>query len=329
MTTKEVKPIDEIVIIGDTYPVVRLPLGLYSIDKAFGFKGVDGLPLRSVVELYGPSHSGKTTFALDIAAKVNPEGEIWYADLEGTLDKEYAREVVHTAGFRGTLRITDYTEEKKGKIVMRSHEIQVQEAIEAMARPEVSAGILDSIGAFFTVVEAGKDLGERTMGQRAKTIADASRWLSAGLRVVEDPKLFVYINHTHPNIGGRGFITPGGETKTYIANTRVWIRVVDSDRPTATGNFLAEAKVQKLKHGGTHAERKGWIYFIPGYGVARGMTAVFDCYKYGLADLGNVVRLDGESHGRMRQLVDAEVNGEREVFEPFHAALKGLDNDKD
>ena len=165
------------------------------------------------------------------------------------------------------------------------------------------------------------------MGQRAKTIADASRWLAAGLRVVEDPKLMVYINHTHPNIGGRGFITPGGNTKTYLANTRVWIRVVDSDRPTATGNFLAEAKVQKLKHGGTHAERRGWIYFVPGYGVARGMTAVFDCNKFGLADLGAVVRLDGESHGRLRQLIAAELAGEHEVFEPFHAALKELDND--
>ncbi len=204
--------------------------------------------------------------------------------------------------------------------------VLLKDAIEAMVRPEVKAGILDSIGAFFTVVEAGKNLGERTMGQRAKTIADASRWLMAGLRVVEDPKLFIYINHTQPNIGGRGFVTPGGETKTYLANTRVWIRVVDSDRPTATGNFLAEAKVQKLKHGGTHAERKGWIYFIPGHGVARGVTAVFDCSKFGLADLGAVVRLDGESHGRMRQLVDAELNGEHEVFEPFHEALRGLDD---
>jgi RecA/RadA recombinase len=325
--TKEVKPLDEIVVIGDAYPVVRLPLGLYSIDKAFGFKGIDGLPLRSVVELYGPSHSGKTTFAIYVASRVDPEGEIWYADIEGTLDKEYAKEVARTAGFAGTLRIADYTETKKGKLVMRPHEVQLQDTIEAMARPEVAAGILDSAGGFFTIVEAGKDLGERTMGQRARTIADASRWLMAGLRVVEDPKLFIYINHTHPNIGGRGFVTPGGETKTYIANTRVWIRVVDSDRPTATGNFLAEAKVQKLKHGGTHSERKGWIYFIPGYGVARGMTAVFDCAKLGLADLGAVVRLNGESHGRMRQLVAAEEAGEHEVFEPFHNALKGLDDD--
>ena len=325
--TKEVKPLDDIIIIGDTYPVTRLPLGLYSIDRAFGFRGEIGLPLRSVVELYGPSHSGKTTFALDVATRVDPEGTVWYADLEGTLDKEYAREVARTAGFRGTLRITDYTEKKKGKLIMRSHEAQTQDVIEAMMDPDVKAGILDSIGAFFTVVEAGKNLGERTMGQRAKTIADASRWLAAGLRVVEDPKLMVYINHTHPNIGGRGFITPGGNTKTYLANTRVWIRVVDSDRPTATGNFLAEAKVQKLKHGGTHAERKGWIYFVPGYGVARGMTAVFDCSKFGLADLGAVVRLDGESHGRMRQLVAAELNGEHEVFEPFHKALKGLNDD--
>ena len=82
--SKEVKPLDEIVVIGDTYPVVRLPLGLYSIDKAFGFRGDVGLPLRSVVELYGPSHSGKTTFALDIASRVDPKGEIWQRVIEAT-----------------------------------------------------------------------------------------------------------------------------------------------------------------------------------------------------------------------------------------------------
>lgn len=321
----EVEILDDITIIGDTYPVVRLPLGLYSMDKAFSFRGVDGLPLRSVVELYGPTHSGKTTFALDVAARINPDATICYADLEGTLDKDYAREVARTAGFHGTIRITNYTEKKKGKVVMRTHEAQLQEAIEAILDDEVSAGILDSVGAFMSVVEAGKDLGERTMGQRAKTIADASRRLMAWLRIQEQPKLFFLINHTHPRIGGRGFLTPGGETKSYAANTRVWIRVVDSDRPTGTGNFLAELRVQKLKHGGTHAERKGWVYFIPGVGVARGVTAVFDCEKFKLADFGAVVRLDGESHGRMRQLVEAEMNGDHEVFEPFHAALRNLD----
>lgn len=323
----EVKPLDDIMVIGDGYPVARLPLGLYSFDKAFEFRGQIGMPLRSVVELYGPSHSGKTTLSLDIASRVNPEGTIWYADLEGTLDKAYAAEVARTAGFRGIIRIADYTTEKKGKVVMRPHEAQFQDVINAMMLPEVQAGILDSVGAFFTIVEAGKDLGERSMGQRAKTIADASRWLMAGLRVVEDPKLFIYINHTHPNIGGRGFITPGGETKTYISNTRIWIRVVDSDRPSGTGNFLAEARIQKLKQGGTHADRKGWIYFIPGYGVARGMTAIFDCNKFGLADLGAVVKLNGESYGRLGTLVEAEMNGEHEVFDAFHLALKGLNHD--
>lgn len=332
--TKETEPLDDIVVIGDAYPVVRLELGLYSLDKALSFRGKMGMPLRSVVELYGPSHSGKTTLSLDMASRINPEGTIWYADIEGTLDKEYAVDVARAAGFRGTLRITDYTIKKKGKLVMRPHEAQLQDAIRAMMDPEVSAGILDSVGGFFTIPEMGEhlggkqELGKRTMGQRAKTIADASRWLMAGLRIVEDPKLFIFINHTQPNIGGHGFVTPGGETKTYIANTRIWIRVVDSDRPLGTGNFLAEARIQKLKHGGTHANRKGLIYFIPGYGVARGMTAVFDCDKFGLVDLGTVVKLNGESHGRLRQLVDAEMNGEHKVFEPFHAALGGLDDDK-
>jgi hypothetical protein len=149
----------------------------------------------------------------------------------------------------------------------------------------VNAAIIDSLGSFVPIVERGKDLGERSVGQRAKTIADASRRVAAWLRIAEEPKLCFYINHVHAKIGGRhsGWITPGGVTKNYAANVRVWLQRIDSKVPEGRGNFLAEARIQKLKFGGTHAGRKGLIYFIPGFGVSKEMTDVFDCVEVGVA----------------------------------------------
>ena len=324
-------------VIGDVFPVVRAKTDLWSLDRALGFRGDFGLPLRSLLELYGAEHSGKSTLAWYLAAKLNTTGTIWIADLEGTLDADYIKMVVENAGFQGTVRVADYAETKKGSRAMRSHESQLQDAIDALLDEDVNAAVVDSIGMFWPIVDRSKDLGERSMGQRAKTIADASRRLVAWLRVVEEPKLAIYINHVHPNIGGRGFDTPGGETKKFAANVRIWLRRIESDIPEGTGNFLAEAKIQKLKFGGTHSERKGLIFFIPGYGVSVEMSAVFDCIRLELAERGAVIKMDQmdlddkrfkpTSMGRISTLVDHAMEPEkhRKTFEPFFEALAKYD----
>ncbi|MEK7178159.1 MAG: hypothetical protein AAB721_00670, partial [Patescibacteria group bacterium] len=167
----------------------------------------------------------------------------------------------------------------------------------------------------------------------AKTVADASRRVAAWLRVTEDPKLCFYINHVHPNIGGHGFSTPGGVTKGYVANVRVWLQRIDNDIPDGSGNFLAEARVQKLKHGGTNPERKGLVFFIPGFGISKEMTNVFDCIRLGLAERGAVIKLskfdikkgkdEMVSMGRIGDLVEKaqEPTKHVELFKNFSEAL--------
>ena len=57
-------PQSEIKFIGDVYPVQRFVTGLWSLDRALGFRGENGMPLRSLVELYGHEHSGKSSLAM-------------------------------------------------------------------------------------------------------------------------------------------------------------------------------------------------------------------------------------------------------------------------
>ena len=53
----------DIVVISDVYPVEYSELGLWSIDRALGFRGEKGINLRSLIELYGPEGSGKSPSA--------------------------------------------------------------------------------------------------------------------------------------------------------------------------------------------------------------------------------------------------------------------------
>ena len=324
----------DIKFIGDVYPVQRIATGLWSLDRALGFKGDNGVPLRSLFELYGHEHSGKSTLAWYIAAKVNPNGTVFIADLEGTIEEKYVTEVMRNAGFSGTIRVANYIEAKKGKDALRPHEAQFQDAIDSLLEQDVSAAVIDSIGMFWPIVDVAKDLGERSMGQRAKTVADASRRVAAWLRVTEEPKLCFYINHVHPNIGGRGFDTPGGQTKKFAANIRVWLQRIDNDIPEGSGNFLAEARVQKLKHGGANPERKGLVFFIPGFGISKELTDVFDCIRLKIAERGAVIKLlkydvkkgkdEMVSMGRIGDLVEKAQEPTKHValFDNFADALE-------
>ena len=330
--------VDDIKFISDTYPVQRIATGLWSLDRALGFKGDNGVPLRSLFELYGHEHSGKSTLAWFIAAKVNPKGTVWIADLEGTIEGKYVTEVMRNAGFSGTIRVANYIEAKKGKDALRPHEAQFQDAIDSLLEQDVSAAVIDSIGMFWPIVDVAKDLGERSMGQRAKTVADASRRVAAWLRVTEEPKLCFYINHVHPNIGGRGFDTPGGQTKKFAANIRVWLQRIESDIPDGSGNFLAEARVQKLKHGGANPERKGLVFFIPGFGISKELTDVFDCIRLKLAERGATIKLsqydikkgkdEFVSMGRIGDLVEKAQEPTKHVtlFKNFADALTRYEN---
>jgi len=207
----------------------------------------------------------------------------------------------------------------------------VQEAVDYPLDDEVSGTIVDSYGAFASEVARAKPIGERSVGQEAKTLNDVAKRVNTWLRLNEDPKWYFVINHTSPNIGGQGFSTPGGRKTKYLAIVRAWIRRIESDWPKDTGNFVAEVAIQKLKYGAKG--RKGWVYFIPGFGISREMTAVTDCIKLGLAKADNTIKLnvmDGDdkefkwmSQGRIGTLAEQALEPEKHqnTFEPFYEAL--------
>mgnify|MGYP001573477122 FL=1 len=319
-------------IIGRVPEIVRVPSRLYSWDRAVGFRGVLGTPGRGIIELYGDEHTGKSTLALYLNGVRSGSRELVICDLEASLDRNYIETVTSIAGHTGPVRIIDYTEPEKKREVARPHEEMLQEAIDSLLRDDVATVIVDSYGAFTSTVARGKPLGERSVGQEAKTLNDAAKRVNTWLRVVEDPKWYFVINHTNPNIGGAGFTTPGGKKTKYLSVVRAWIRRVENDWPKGTGNFVSEIVVQKLKYGAKG--RRAWVYFIPGFGVSPEMTAVTDCIKLKIAKADATVKLqlmDGDdkewkwmSQGRIGTLAEKAMNPKKHkaTFQPFFEALE-------
>ena len=316
-------------------PVQWYTQGLWSLDRAVGFlrHGHLGWPGRSLIELYGDEHTGKSTLAYFIAGWFCGSRTLWVADLEKSLNVEYIEHVTRIAGHTGKIKVADYATGKT-KLKPRSDEIQMEETVDAMIDPSVGAGIIDSIGMFNSSVQAAKHVGERSVGQEAKTINDLTKRLSVKLLNATDDKLFFYINHTSPRIGagGGGFTTPGGRKKYYASNLRLWIRRKESDWPKGSGGFVSEVIVQKNKYGGNKGA-KAYVYFIPGYGVSPEMTAIYECKEEKIARFGNTVKLylldpkDNEfkwmSQGRISKLSEWALEPEkhRAVFQRFQDAL--------
>lgn len=313
---------------GQSVEVVRVSTGLYSMDRvALGFQGQYGMPLKSLYEIYGRPGSGKSSLAYYLAGRVRSPGRVLVADLESNLDKNYVVSAIEKSGFEGTIQAVDY-KDAKGK--PRTHERMIQDLCDALLEEEdVTAGILDSLGMMSPIPEQNKDLGESTVGVRAKITADFARRTANKLQMASFPKAMFVVNHVHDPIGGRGHITPGGETLKYMANVRLWLYRLETFKD---GSFCAEAKVEKLKYGGVNPNRKGLLFVIPGFGISPEMTAVMDCINLGLAERSSRVMMDildqktgkfkSRSMGYLeKNLIEWAKEGKRFQFDPFFEAL--------
>lgn len=303
------------------YPTVpRFRSGLYSLDMALSLRGEVGVPLRSMMELYGYTNSGKSTLAYYLAGRSTGKGNISICDLE-LADGAYIKTTTERAGLDGNVRLSDITDEK-GKPV--PHAKMLMNLVEDLSDEETGAIIMDSIGGIIPPTEAKGDYGEAFMGKRAQLVGQFVRGMSDVLRIKERPSLSIVINHVSQIIGGRGHSTIGGEALKFFATMRIMLWYQETfrspDETRATG-FLVSGKVEKLRYGGRGNSFQ--FYITPGFGVHEGASAMFDCFEYKLAERGTTVKLDGKSMGYLnKDLLAYAETGKQRKFEPFIERLK-------
>lgn len=312
-------------------PIERMRTGLWGLDVALSEGGELGIPLRGIYELYGKPGIGKSSLAYFLAGRRGTKelSTVVLCDLEATADVPFVVSNLQAANFDGKLYVIRSRDEKKKKEEgLRSHEAMLKEAIDKLRDPDVAAVIMDSIGALTPMAELEADLGEGQLGRRGFIMAQASRRLVAWLRNTVEPKLFLAVNHVQTPIGGRGHITPGGDTLKYLAEARV---MMYRNEGFDDGTFVTEFKIERLKHGGADKDRTGFLVIIPGIGLSPELTAMWDCFALGLAERGTTVKMKGagQSVGYMSKLIEAakDPEGKKKKFHVFFDALASYEKE--
>lgn len=290
--------------------VSRTITGLWSFDRAFiNNRGDIGLP-NWMIELYGPSYSGKSTFAYSLAGivcMVNKRKKIALADLEG-FDLQYVADILDSVHFDGDVKLVDNDVDEK----------ILDELIVEIKDKSTGAAIFDSVAAISPISEATGAHGDANMGRRAKLMAQHSRKLIHALRA--DPKIAIYINHVLTNLGFVGSYTPGGDTKKYMAGIRISVKRQETFPDESTAIV---GTVQKNKFG--IGNRKFYAVLLSGKGVHPGLSALYDCIQSGLitkakGERSYKVKSTGEKLS-LKSYFEHARNNNNEVFNQFYDML--------
>jgi len=301
--------------VGHRTEISRVPLGLLSFDLALGSNsGKMGVPLRTMIEIAGRTHVGKSTTAYYMAGMLasleTNTGKIEICDLEG-LDIDYLKQAIGVSGFKGKVHLIDSVE--KGRA--RQHPAMLQESVENLYKnEETRVAILDSVGAFVSDAEGAGDIGEAFMGRRAFNLAQYARRSVNYLNNKPTPANVIFINHTHSVLSGHGNVTAGGDTLKFLAAVRLslWQKEIVKSGEDVLGYRVA-GQVDKLRYGGKG--KKFSYVIVPEYGVSKELSALYDASDLGLIDRGAVVKVDGKSIGYISKLFEYAVNGNKTKFD--------------
>lgn len=190
-------------------PVPRIPTPSYTLNDALG----GGIPKGRITEVYGYEHTGKTSLALGIAARVQQEGgTVAYVDVESSAAPGYFERMGVDLD-RLILVTPRYGE-------------QAMDIVEALARRNVDLVIVDSLAALEPLSELSRSLQDPTVGRQAALMSAALRKISAAYR--QSSTTLVFLNQVREKVGALGdpTTTPGGRAIRFYASVRIELRRV-------------------------------------------------------------------------------------------------------
>ena len=183
---------------------------LISIDIALG---IGGYPQGSVIEIYGPESSGKTTVALHAIAEAQKQGgQAAFIDAEHALDPNYARAL--GVNIDELLLSQPDTGE------------QALEIAEALVRSgAVDIIVVDSVAALVPSAEIEGEMGDSHVGLQARLMSQALRKLSGAIN--KSKTIAIFINQIREKVGvmfGNPETTPGGRALKFYSSIRLEVR---------------------------------------------------------------------------------------------------------
>ena len=163
-----------------------IPTGFARLDAALG---VGGLPRGRITELFGPPGCGKTTLALQIAARVQRSGAAAWIDAEHVFDPAYGASL-GVAIERLPVGVPDSAEQglEMARTLVVSHAVDLV--------------VIDSAAALVPALELETGLGESGGGLQSRVLALGLRRLSAA--AAKSAACVVFLNQLRTRMGAGG-----------------------------------------------------------------------------------------------------------------------------
>ena len=161
-----------------------IPIGSITLDLALG---INGYPKGSVVEIYGPESSGKTTLAIHAIAEVQKQGGIAaFIDAEHAFDQFYAKKLgVDIANLL---------------ISQPDNGEQALEIADNLIRSgAVDLVVIDSVAALTPKAEIEGEMGDSQMVLQARLMSKALRKLTGSIS--KAGCCCIFINQLREKIG--------------------------------------------------------------------------------------------------------------------------------
>ena len=298
------------------WDVQVIPSGSVALDHALG---IGGYPRGSIIEIYGPESSGKTTLAIHAIAQAQKQGGI-----AAMIDAEHAFDRTYAKALGVNLETLLISQPDNGE--------QALEIADNLIRSgAIDIVVIDSVAALTPKAEIEGEMGDNKVGLQARLMSQALRKLTANISKTNT--CCIFINQLREKIGimfGNPETTTGGNALKFYASVRIDVRRTTQikDGEEALGN---RTRVKVVKNKMAPPFKKAEFDIVFGEGISHvgeiiDLGVDYDIIKKS----GSWFSYNGEKLAQGREAVKQLLRDNPELCDEIEAKIReALSNIKD
>jgi len=252
-------------------PMRFLSTGLFSFDKIVSDSG--GIPGNSVVEIFGPNSTGKTSVALQIATEAQKENmKVYYMNAERAINSS----IVNCFPALDPTKV-DWIDPDTGESAIDIMKTIIKTQTDVLV-------ILDSVPACLPSVMADASAGDSSVGRLAALFSpfmpEAKKWCR------ENNNILVLLNQERANIGPMargGKIQPGGHAIKFYTDIRIKLVKRFTNGNIVIGGdtigHIIEAKAEKTRWAPPHQTADLPLIYGSGFDIGRELLTAATLYS--------------------------------------------------
>lgn len=294
---------------GNIYQSVDvIPTGSLALDIALG---VGGIPRGSMIEIFGPESSGKTTLAQHIIAETQKLGNTAaFIDMEHAFNSAYAT----ICGVDANSLLVAQPETGE----------QALEITETLVRSgAVDLIVIDSVAALVPRTELDGNFGDEHQGLMARLMTQALRKLSGVLK--HTSATIIFTNQIRYRIGksyGNPETTPGGNALKFYASVRIDMRHLENVE--LDGEIIGNrSRARVVKNKVAPPFRNAELNILHNEGISKiGEIVDLACELEIISQQGAFYQFDNLALGRERHEIEAFLQQNRTIAEEIETVIR-------